>query len=134
MRALIAAGFAFALAATPAAAEDCCGAESPFRMGEAMPDRPARCATLPDWIGRAPETQDRVSMAITGELVEVTSDGALAYLLMCDAAEVQVLCLTYDTLGMKPGETVTLAGGYVPAGKGRVMLDPCLASRPAGAE
>jgi hypothetical protein len=42
--------------------------DSPYRLGEAYPDVAATCETVNDWIEFAPQTDDRVSFAITGKL------------------------------------------------------------------
>jgi hypothetical protein len=108
--------------------------DSPYRMGEAYPKVAAICETANEWIKHAPETDDRVSFAITGKLVTVQWDGALAYLVMCEESNVQVLCVTYSADGREVGEVVTFGGGYSRAGEKQIMLDPCLASKPASAE
>ncbi|HEV7252051.1 MAG TPA: hypothetical protein VGN97_02980 [Mesorhizobium sp.] len=114
--------------ATAADAEDCCGPGSPFVMGEAYPEKAATCETIGDWIDSAPDTDNRVSLAIRGKLIDVQWDGALAYLLMCDAPGVQVLCVTYSKDGREIGDIVLFGGGYSRAGEKQIMLDPCLAS------
>jgi hypothetical protein len=68
-------------------------------------------------------------MTVRGTLSHVETDGALAYLIMCGQGGAQVMCVTYQTNGMKPGDTVLFAGGYSRVGEKQVMLDPCLASR-----
>jgi hypothetical protein len=129
--------FAFAAAFTAAAviaasqihAADCCDSSSPFRPGEGYPDQPATCENIEYWAERAPNTVARISTAITGKLTAVNSDGALAYLVMCEAPGFEVMCITYSTNGMEAGDRVMFAGGYNRAGEKRVVLDPCLASR-----
>lgn len=103
--------------------------DSPFMMGEAYPDVSATCETAKYWIDHAPETEDRVSFAIEGQLTAVEWDGALAYLIMCDEADVQVMCVTYSKDGRAVGDTVRFGGGYSRAGDRQIMLDPCLAGR-----
>ena len=109
-------------------AQECCDPASPFRAGEGYAEEPATCETLLGWVERAPETNARISMTVRGALSAVGSDGALAYLVMCEEPGVQVMCVTYDTNGMKPGDTVLFGGGYSRVGEKQVMLDPCLAS------
>lgn len=123
-----------ALAPGPSLAQDPFGPLAPFRPGEALATRAATCATLPDWIGYAPDTADRISLTIRGRLAAVDHDGALAYLVLCEPSDVQVLCITYETGGRKPGDGVVMAGGYIRAGERRVVLDPCLAADPAPPE
>lgn len=103
--------------------------DSPFVIGEAYPEVPATCETVKYWIDHAPETSDRVSFAIKGELVHSEFDGALAYLIMCDEAEVQVLCVAYSNDDRNVGDTVLFGGGYSRVGERQIMLDPCLAGK-----
>lgn len=128
-RALRASTLAVALAVSSAAAraQDCCDPAGPFRKGEAYADEPATCETIGDWIDRVPDYDGRLTMAIRGALSAVETDGTLAYLVMCDAPGVRVLCVTYSTNDMQPGDVVLFGGGYAPVDENRIMLDPCLA-------
>lgn len=116
-----------ALAPAIARAEQLIDPAGPFRMGEGYADVPASCETVKHWVDHAPDTLDRVTMTITGRLVAVEWDGTLAYLIMCDEAGVQVMCVTYSKENRNVGDTVLFAGGYNRAGERRIMLDPCLA-------
>ncbi|SFD25273.1 hypothetical protein [Tropicimonas isoalkanivorans] len=98
--------------------------DGPFREGEGF-GNPATCDTIGDWIDRVPEYDGRISMTITGEIVESHWDGALAYLIMCEPEEVQVMCITYSPAEVN-GETIMFAGGYNRSGERQVVLDPCL--------
>jgi hypothetical protein len=109
-------------------AQDCCDPAGPFVLGEDFPKNPATCETIEYWAGRAPATEARISLAIKGKLASVKSDGALAYLIMCDAPAFQIMCVTYSTNGLRAGDTVMFAGGYNRGEGKRIMLDPCLAS------
>lgn len=120
---------ALVCASAPAFAEQCCDPASPFRIAEGYPDTPATCETAPHWIENAPDLDRRVSFAIAGEIVDIQWDGALAYLVMCDEAAVQVMCVTYSRDDREIGETVLIAGGYSRVGERQIMLDPCLASQ-----
>lgn len=104
--------------------------ESPFRMGEAYPEVPATCDTIKQWINHAPDTNDRVSLGIVGEISSIDWDGALAYLVMCKEGGVQVMCVTYSKDGVDVGDKVLFGGGYSRVGEAQIMLDPCLASDP----
>lgn len=117
------------LPAAVARAQECCDPASPFRAGEGYADEPATCENLAEWAGKAPSTDARISMSIRGALSAVESDGALAYLVMCELPGFQVMCVTYSTNGMAPGDVVLFAGGYQRVGERQVMLDPCLADR-----
>ena len=111
----------------PAAAAECCDPKSPFREGEGWADTPATCGNAGYWAQRAPDTSARITMIVRGRLTDVR-DGVIAYLVMCEAPAVQIVCVTYQTNGMQRGEDVTFAGGYERRGT-RIILDPCLASR-----
>lgn len=102
--------------------------EGPFRMGEGYAERPATCETIKNWINHAPATDDRITLTIAGPLAAVQWDGTLAYLVMCEEKDVQVMCVTYSKEGRHVGDTVLFAGGYARYGARRIMLDPCLAA------
>jgi hypothetical protein len=110
-------------------AENCCDPKGPFTLGEEYPEEPATCETIKYWADRAPRTEDRISLGITGKLKAVKFDGTLAYLLMCEPPGVQVMCVTYSTNGLEAGDVVLFGGGYRRVGERQIMLDPCLASR-----
>jgi hypothetical protein len=109
-------------------AQDCCDPAGPFTLGEDYPEKPATCETIAQWMPRAPKLDARISLGIVGKLAAVNFDGALAYLVMCEPSGVQVMCITYSTNGLKPGDSVLFAGGYRQAGERQIVLDPCLAS------
>lgn len=109
-------------------AEECCDPASPFRLGEGYADQPATCESIGGWVERAPQVDARITMSVRGALSAVESDGALTYLVMCAEPGVRVLCVTYSTNDMQPGDVVLFAGGYARVGEKQVMLDPCLAS------
>lgn len=118
---------ALAVSSVSAPAQECCDPAGPFRKGEAYADEPATCETIGDWIDRVPAYDGRLTMSIRGTLSAVETDGTLAYLVMCEAPGVRVLCVTYSTNDMQPGDVVLFGGGYAPVDESRVMLDPCLA-------
>lgn len=111
----------------PAEARDWQDADSPFRMAEGYADTPATCETIGDWIDHAPKTDARFSFTIEGRLVASEWDGVLAYLIMCDEAGTQVMCVTYSDDGRTIGQPVQFAGGWNRIGEKQVILDPCLA-------
>lgn len=120
-------GLLVALAGPVLAAEPAVDPAGPFVLGEAFPDHPATCDTLPDWADRAPDYDGRISMAIRGELQSSAFDGVLAVLVMCPAEQVQVVCVTYQPHDVVAGREIMLAGGFAGSGDGQVILDPCLA-------
>lgn len=115
------------LSSASAVAQDCCDPAGPFRAGEGYAETPATCETLAHWAERAPRVDARISLTIRGALSHVETDGALAYLIMCEEGGMQVMCVTYETNGMQPGDVVLFGGGYARTGEKQVMLDPCLA-------
>jgi hypothetical protein len=111
------------------AATECCDPRSPFREGEGWAEKPATCDNIAYWADRAPTTTARISLAIKGQLSAVHWNGVLAYLVMCDGPAMQVVCVTYETNGMRAGDVVAFAGGYERRSLKQVVMDPCLASR-----
>lgn len=101
--------------------------KGPFVIGEAFPNTPASCDSLPGWLDRVPDYDGRISMAVRGELTASETDGTLAYLFMCAETQIQVVCITYEERAIIPGQQVLLAGGFAGTGDGHVVLDPCLA-------
>jgi hypothetical protein len=114
--------------AGPLHVSGCCDPASPFREGEGWADTAATCENLGYWAEKAPETNARVSMSVTGKLSGVHANGILAYLEMCDPKGLRVVCVTYQINGMQAGEVVTFGGGFARRNKEWVILDPCLAS------
>lgn len=110
-------------------ASDCCDPESPFREGEGSADKPATCEDIAYWADRAPKTDARISLSITGKLTEVHWTRAIAYLVMCDPNVMQVVCVTYETNDMRPGEEVSFGGGFFRRGDKQIFMDPCLTFR-----
>lgn len=113
----------------PSRAEECCDPKGPFTLGEDYPDEPATCGNIAHWMERAPDTTERITLGIRDRLVAVESNPVLTYLVMCEPTGVQVLCVTYQPGGLKPGDVVLLGGGYSRRGEKQIVLDPCLASR-----
>jgi hypothetical protein len=81
--------------------------------------------------GRAGEL---ITIQVEGALTMVRSDGALVYLVLCQAPDPQVLCVTYAENGARVGDRVVVAGGYERVGPNHVKLDPCLHHAPGGNE
>lgn len=106
----------------------CCDPESPFRAGEAYPETLATCETIGQWADRAPTTDNRITLGIKGQLTGVHTDGVLAYLLMCEPSQVQVMCATYSANDLARGDVVVFGGGYSRLDDHHVVLDPCLAA------
>jgi hypothetical protein len=117
------------LAPLVASASDCCDPDSPFREGEGYADTPATCENIAHWADRAPKTDERFSLYIKGKLSAVHWTGVIAYIVMCDEKVMEVVCVTYETNDMRPGEVVSFAGGYRRRGEKQIIMDPCLTSR-----
>lgn len=98
--------------------------DGPFRSGEDF-GTPATCETIGDWIDRAPDYDGRVTMVMKGSITESQWDGALAYLIMCEPKDIQIMCVTYAAREAS-SEIVLFAGGYRRVGERQIMLDPCL--------
>ncbi|SHF84582.1 hypothetical protein SAMN05444339_1162 [Loktanella atrilutea] len=64
-------------------------------------------------------------MVIDGAIVENHFDGALAYLIMCEPEDIQVMCITYHDHDASD-EIVRFAGGYNRNAERQIILDPCL--------
>ena len=69
-----------------------------------------------------------IDLAITGELTLVKAEGTLWYMAMC--RDVQVMCVTYQSNGMKSGDRVLFRGAYTRLDENHIVLGPCLADRP----
>lgn len=67
-----------------------------------------------------------ITIEVEGPLTMVRVGEGLTYLGLCQAPAPRVLCVTYDTNGRKPGETVIVAGAWEQVGPDHVKLDPCL--------
>lgn len=68
----------------------------------------------------------RVDLTLAGSLTAVRSDGVLWYLVMC--RDLRVMCVTYQSNGMKAGDRVTMKGAWRRVDENHALLDPCLAS------
>ena len=68
-------------------------------------------------------------MHVRGTLSGVHTDGTVVYLEMCEAKSLRVVCVTYQTNGMKAGDSVNFGGGLSSINDDWIKLDPCLASR-----
>jgi hypothetical protein len=111
-------------------AAECCDTKSPYREGEGYAETPAECENLKAWSNQAPDFErQRVSMHVRGTLSGVHTDGTVVYLEMCEAKSLRVVCVTYQTNGMKAGDSVNFGGGLSSINDEWIKLDPCLASR-----
>ena len=102
-----------------------------FSMPEQAARKAATCETVRTQLPDAVDPDGRIDMAISGPLTLVRTDGALWYLAVCANPGVRVLCVTYQSNGLKIGDIALLRGGYARQDDRHVLLDPCLASAPA---
>ena len=99
-----------------------------FSRAEEPARQPAQCGELRAQADGLPATETRIDLAVIGALTAVRTDGALWYLVACAAPDIRVLCVTYESNGMKPSDAVLLRGAYTRVDPDHVLLDPCLAS------
>lgn len=121
-----------ALLAAPcgASAQDELAGRPALSLAEQPAERSASCRELRAMTQTLPEVDYRIDLSMVGALATVRTDGALWYLTMCGAPDVRVVCVTYESNDMKPGDTVYLKGGYRRLSPDLAVLDPCLANRP----
>ena len=106
--------------------------KNPFADPDVHPSYQAQCHEVRDLTKDRETGETRVDFSVTGPLALVHCDGTLAYLGLCGTApDPKVLCVTYQTNDMKPGDVVTVAGGYSRPNPDFIVLDPCLAQRPS---
>lgn len=124
------------LVCAPAAATDEIFAKRPaFSWGDLPAQRAATCDEVRTMAEGLPEDADmRIDLTVVGKLGLVKSDGVLWYLGLCTPPGVRILCVAYESNGMKVGDTVYMKGGYRRTGPDHVLLDPCLANRPEEGE
>lgn len=99
-----------------------------FAEAERTPSRSVECGELRLILQRLPDLDRRVDLWAAGKLVGVQTDGALWFLVICALPDVRILCVTYESNGMKVGDRVYLRGAYERKDDHHVLLDPCLAS------
>lgn len=106
--------------------------EGSFAPAEGIPENPARCNEIKDVIRDVPTPSglDRIDFSAVGALSLVHFDGVLAYMGICEELDAKVLCVTYSTNDLKPGDAVIVTGSYRKMAANFVILDPCLTSRP----
>jgi len=124
-------GLSLLVAASPnaGAQDDLLAGRSAFSAPEQPARSPANCSEIRPMSAGLPHQTTRIDLSTTGVLTAVHTDGALWYLVMCSAPDVRVMCVTYASNDMKPGERVTFRGGYNRIDPDHAVLDPCLASR-----
>jgi hypothetical protein len=99
-----------------------------FSPAEQPPERPAACEEVRAMSAGLEPTEARIDLAILGKLTLVKTDGALWYLVMC--SDLRIMCVTYQSNGMKIGDRVLFRGGYKRLDENHAVLDPCLANAP----
>jgi len=92
----------------------------------------ASCASLRTGLEKLnPPDSELVTIDVVGKLVNSHFDGAIAYLALCETPDPEVLCITYSTGDLKPGDMVMVSGGYARPDADHVILDPCLPYPPS---
>jgi hypothetical protein len=119
---------AFLAAGIASAAEGPLEGRPAFSLPEQPARSPARCHELRAMAAGLPSGEDRIDLALAGSLTLVRTDGALWYMVACAAPDIRVMCVTYESNGMKAGDQVLLRGAYSRIDEDHVVLDPCLAS------
>lgn len=107
------------------------GGDSPFADADMAPRIQARCSEVGRFTRGKETGLKRVDFSVTGTLALVHHDGTLAYLGLCGTPpDPKVLCVTYQTNGLRVGDQVVVTGGYSKQSADFILLDPCLASQP----
>ena len=119
-----------ALFAQTAGAQDIFANRPAFSPAEAPAASPGRCDQIRAMAEGLGQPDFRIDLALDGELTAVQTDGVLWYLVVCNLPDLRVMCVTYQSNDMKPGEHVALRGAYRRVDPNHAVLDPCLASRP----
>ena len=127
MRSLASLGLALLLSCTSAGADDIFTNRPALSEADQPAQAYAHCEEIRPMLSGLREPEDRIDLSVVGELTLVRTDGALWYLAMC--SDIRVLCVTYESNEMKPGDRVFMKGGYSRRDANHTMLDPCLANR-----
>jgi hypothetical protein len=124
------------LLCTPATADEEIFAGRPaFSWGDLPAERAATCAEVRKMAEGLPEDSEaRIDLTVIGKLELVKTDGVLWYLGVCAMPNMRILCVAYQSNGMKAGDTVYIKGGYRRMGPDHAVLDPCLANVPEPGE
>jgi hypothetical protein len=123
-----------ALMAQTAAAQDLFANRPAFSRAEEPAAASARCDQIRAMSEGLGEPEFRIDLSVDGQLTAVQSDGALWYLIACNLPDVRIMCVTYQSNDMKPGDKVVLKGAYRRIDPNHAVLDPCLASPIEGDE
>jgi hypothetical protein len=117
--------FALAFVASPCLAAGILDNRPAFSEGSQPAKRPAACEELRHMSAGLKAPDSRIDLAIVGQLTAIRSEGSFWYLEMC--RDLQVMCLTYQSNGMKVGDRVLFRGAYTRLDENHVVLGPCLA-------
>jgi hypothetical protein len=114
---------------SPAAADEDIFANRPaFSRAEEPAVSSARCDQIRAMAEGLGQPDFRIDLSVDGHLTAVQTDGALWYLIVCNLPDVRVMCVTYQSNDMKPGDNVVIKGAYRRVDPNHALLDPCLAS------
>ena len=113
-------------------AQFCAAMPAPTAQAQPATSLTASCASLRTGLEKLnPPESELVTIDVVGKLVNSHFDGAIAYLALCEAPDPEVLCITYSTGDLKPGDMVMVSGGYGRPDADHVILDPCLPYPPS---
>ncbi|MDO9411713.1 MAG: hypothetical protein Q7T81_03955 [Pseudolabrys sp.] len=123
-----------AFAVANARADDLFTNRPAFSPAEVPARESARCDQIRAMAEGLGEPDERIDLSVDGPLTAVQTDGALWYLVVCNLPDVRVMCVTYQSNDMKPGDKVVIKGAYRRVDPNHALLDPCLASPLDGSE
>jgi hypothetical protein len=116
----------------PAAGADDLDSLLAGRPAFSAPEQPAqswgRCSDVRAMAEGLPDMDGRIDLSVTGAVAEVKTDGVLWYVVLCNAPDVKVLCVTYSANDLKVGDIAYAKGAYRRVDLDHALLDPCLAS------
>jgi hypothetical protein len=111
-------------------ADDALKGRPALAEAEVPAERSAECRELRSMLRDLPELDRRIDLWVVGDAAAVQTDGVLWYVVVCNAPDIRVLCVTYEGNDMQRGDRVIARGAYSRRDEDHVMLDPCLASPP----
>ena len=111
---------------TPCQADDFFNNRPAFSQGDLPAKTYARCEDVRAMSANMSDPGYRIDLSVSGRLTLVRTDGALWYLVIC--SDVRIMCITYQSNGMKVGDLVSMKGAYQRLDANHATLDPCLAN------
>ena len=130
IRTLLGIALAIGMPISAIGTEDVLANRPAFSLGDQPAAAIARCNDVRPMSAGLDYPGFRVDLSLIGEIAGVRTDGVLWYVTMCNLPDVQIMCVTYKSNDMKPGDRVFMKGGYSRLDGNHIMLDPCLANWP----